>query len=535
MSSIRFGTLFIAYAHLALGYGPWTLQQSTSASYITAAAVSTATSSAGSSTYCPASNNQVINDESGAQYVVLCNTYLTAETEYTVTNWESAYSPMKCLAACDGFNGCVGATYYAGDRCVLAINSAQAEVSNSTSFTSFVKPGISAAQSPPGERTLPSVSSTRALLFTNVTVPGFMTAQPPLSSSTSARIPLATNPSLYGSTSLQICNATNIHCPACDGKQITDNNGTTYRVFCDQQISGSSFFDVQAWTSATGCLLECDNYIWCQGTTYSDDRNCQLAKHQSTLENAPGYTAFLPLPSQYPPSFPTSLPATGSASSPTGALPWNTTASITTAPTGTSLVYPSSSGQPSCTPTAATCPACDGATVTDNFNQTYDISCASEPICQDVVNAASGQGSQALCLEACDADPVCFAALWNNGTCDLCEGALEGSIFYIAPENYVVFLVQLSAIGDTNQTYSANAEASTSVDPQQLDASVSTSNSDGPVPITAIFSTLPPHSTDASPPTSSAMQANTFIAAPAPSGTQAFGVTTTITDFGTTP
>lgn len=228
-----------------------------------------------------------------------------------------------------------------------------------------------------------------------------------------------------------------------------------YKVYCDYQLFADSDYSVQSWTSPSGCLLECDNYTWCKGATFWPQGNCELAKGADVFpQEMPGYTAFLPAPD----ATKTPNPQNSPSRYPTGTIPpvtTHNTRSAYTFKTVTDTLVGSSTTltAPTCTPSAARCPVCHGVTTTDTLNQTYTITCASEPICQDSVNKGTAF-SQDVCMKKCDADPICFAALWNNTQCHLCEGAIDG--FVDAPAEYVVFLAG-------NTTASATAPSSVPV------------------------------------------------------------------------
>ena len=246
--------------------------------------------------------------------------------------------------------------------------------------------------------------------------------------------------STAGSTNTSgACNASAISCPACNNEVVTDDRGKSYKVHCDNQLFAESDYSIQQWTSPSGCLLECDDYTWCKGATFWPQGNCELAKGSDVFpQDMPGYTAFLPVVT----GTAVKAPATSPSRFPTYAytsVRKTKTSSHLTFQTVT-LTGPSASTTASCVSSAARCPECEGETVKDAVNSTYIISCSAEPVCQNIVN--TGRASQDTCMTRCDADPVCFAALWDSGECHLCEQALDGLVAFDAPAAYVVFLAE---------------------------------------------------------------------------------------------
>lgn len=455
---------------------------------------------------CLSCDNQNITDASGASYTVYCASMINSTDRYTATNANATGTYRLCMQACDDFSGCLGAYYSTFGDCILATgtfsNLVQAE-----GYTAFRKVVVSSSSTRTHSTTTKLPISTTSLLFPSVTGT--------VASATSG-----------GSTNMSSsCQATAISCPSCDGKVVTDDRGKSYTVYCDNQLFADSDCSIQRWASPQGCLAECDTFTWCKGSTFWPQGNCELAKGSNVFPQLmPGYTAFLPIASVGAATIPQTSPSrypTGIATSTRSKTRTSTRSSSRAAMTFSTVTLSGPSATPTsgCIPSAARCPACDGFTVTDKVNQTYSITCASEPICQYIVEASPGgtNTSQELCRENCDADPICFVALWNDGHCDLCEGAIDGLIAADAPTDYVVFLAELASSTTSAahaQTFiTAPAPSSTAVSTTATLSSLSvtasplTSSSTSSTPpsttVVSITATLSSLSVTASPPTSS--------------------------------
>ena len=377
---------------------------------------------------CPSCNEQNITDASNTSYTVYCDSVILSTERYAVTNKDAVKTPRLCMGACDEFSGCIG-TYYSAGSCILAVGSFLNVVTDPgyTAFRRFAGPSAGAA---------PANSTT-------------VYHTPSSSYHMSATTISASATSTSSSDTTSGCQASDISCPECDGKVVTDDRGQTYKVYCDNQLFADSDYSVQRWTSPSGCLLECDDYTWCKGATLHPQGNCELARGENVFpQEMPGYTAFSPVATgvpKAPPAHPSMYP-TGAFTSATrmssflvGSSPASTQSgpATTQSPTG-------------CHTASARCPECDGMKIMDSDNQTYVITCVEKPICEDIVNA--GNASQAACLARCDADPICFAALWDTGHCDLCQGLVANFSAFDAPAAYVVFLWQLAANANATGT-----------------------------------------------------------------------------------
>lgn len=219
------------------------------------------------------------------------------------------------------------------------------------------------------------------------------------------------------------CQASSISCPRCDDTLVKDDVGNTNHVLCGNHLYSEAYSSVDPWLTPEGCMAECDRYTWCGGSTYSQRGNCELARGQDIFpQGRPGYTAFLQINPSYTP------PPDHLSAFPTGQ------------PTSARSQVVSSTATP-CSIENIRCRQCDGATVVDGFNETYRVQCDFEPICNDITGRI-GYTSQNSCMEHCDTDATCLAAIWDNGHCDLCQEVLEGLVMYESSHEYVVFIAE---------------------------------------------------------------------------------------------
>ncbi|EMC97084.1 hypothetical protein BAUCODRAFT_147249 [Baudoinia panamericana UAMH 10762] len=329
---------------------------------------------------CPNCDGDFITDINDQTYSVSCNAVINATERYLVTSSSPVNSSKSCVEACDEDSDCLGAQWTPNGECIIASGEIW-KLINHPGTNAFVKVGANG---------------------TNNNEPS-----PPQGE----------------------CSYSNIVCPVCDRQYVTDSKNKTYQVFCDSQLFSEDNYSLQQWFSAQGCTLACDDVAWCEGSTYFADRDCELANGTDVFpQQQPGYTAFLPVPAttkapQTSPSRYNTLAGYSNYSTPTSA-------SATPMPTPT----------PACNLKDPSCPACEGASVTDCFNRTYVISCSSVPICDSIVKRANGT-IQSECLEYCDSDPDCLVAIWDGGRCDLCNNVLDGTAILDEriPSDYAVF------------------------------------------------------------------------------------------------
>ncbi|KAI7187269.1 hypothetical protein KC363_g6109 [Hortaea werneckii] len=367
----------------------------------------------GSSTeVCPACHNDEITSPSGEQYSVTCSAYLLSTDSYEVTNDEAVNTTRLCLEACDRFDSCLGATYSEHGDCVLATGEIE---------------GFATAEGGIERVALVKRSSARSTTSLPASVSAQATSYSPIKPTTVYNKTAPTGSTVAAATSsASTCNLDEVSCPECHEEVITDANNQTYKIFCDNRLYSDDSFAVQRSISPEGCLIECDEYTWCDGATFwpEPQGNCQLARGENVFPvERDGYTAFLPVA--------TLLSSIAPATSPSR-YPTNngyTPVASTTRPSTFQTLTSSSSAAAiasTCDRVAPTCPECDGSVVTDEAGQVYTVRCNVEAVCDDIVEA--GWASQQDCMDDCDRDPVCFAALWEGGHCDLCARALQNLI-----------------------------------------------------------------------------------------------------------
>lgn len=380
---------------------------------------------------CPSCDGQVIKDASGTKYSVTCSASLRSTDQYEVKNRDAVNTTRLCLEACDDFDGCVGVTYFENGDCVLATG----EIEDIASIDGGVE-----------KVALLKVASTTSTSMTApVTANAVTTSFSTITPSTVLNRTMPTNATVPPSETPKVCNLTDISCPECEGGVVTDGRNQTYTVFCDKKMYSEGDYAVQRWTSPSGCLLMCDDYTWCDGATFWPQGNCQLARGENVFPvEETGHIAFLPVATvlMAPATSPSAYPSDA------GYTPMRPTSSPTTLTTFT-VSPPSASTTDSCRTSAPTCPQCDGVTITDRANQTYGVRCNTEPACDDIIE--SGPASQQKCMSDCDADPICFAALWEDGWCDLCEGGIDDLLASNAYPAAVVLLPKFD-VNVTNST-----------------------------------------------------------------------------------
>ncbi|KAK6441627.1 hypothetical protein LTR95_002138 [Oleoguttula sp. CCFEE 5521] len=248
--------------------------------------------------------------------------------------------------------------------------------------------------------------------------------------------PNITHPTPYNPNSTNMtCSLSTFSCPACDSKTVTDLHNTQYSVLCNKRLLSTSRYALAEPLSAAYCLSQCDERnATCVGASWSSDDGCVLAtgKINGTVSD-PDSTAFIRL--GLLPSYST---GTGSLTPVTTQPTWlNMSAHppMATAP----LPYPtgavtitrtSTLPAPSletCNPAAITCPACDGLRILDTQNTTYRLQCSFRPICDELVGAY-GTASMNVCMNRCDDEEECVAAVYDHGHCGLCQGSMEGEV-----------------------------------------------------------------------------------------------------------
>ncbi|KAI7154391.1 hypothetical protein D0869_12235 [Hortaea werneckii] len=361
---------------------------------------------------CPACHKDEITSPSGEKYSVTCSAYLLSADSYEVTNDEAVNTTRLCLEACDRLESCLGATYSEQGDCILATGEIE---------------GFAAAEGGIEKVALVKRSSARLTTSLPASISAQITSYSLLQPTTvyNKTAPTGLTAAVAAPTA-STCDFDEVSCPECHEEVVTDANNQTYKIFCDNRLYSDDSFAVQRSISPEGCLMECDEYTWCDGATFwpEPQGNCQLARGENVFPvERDGYTAFLPVA--------TLLSSIAPATSPSR-YPTNngyTPVASTTRPSTFQTLTSSSSCAAmtsTCDQIAPTCPECDGSVITDEAGQVYTVRCNVEPVCDDIVEA--GWASQQDCMADCDRDPVCFAALWEGDRCDLCARALQNLI-----------------------------------------------------------------------------------------------------------
>ncbi|KAK0799635.1 hypothetical protein LTR91_009824 [Friedmanniomyces endolithicus] len=467
---------------------------------------------------CPACDGQTMQDDAGISYAVTCDSFIASTDQYAAANGV-INTTSQCLQACDELTGCLGVYFLpVTDAVCTLITGSIVGVEAQQGYNAYVRQGAPNVTTPSSSSYVNTIS-----VASRVTTSYYQPTEDPIASPPSSNVSAI--------AAVPKCPATNITCPACDGEFVTDARNRTYKVFCDNQLYADGDYNIQRWVSPEGCLAECDNYSWCMGSTFRPEGNCQLAKGQNVFpEEMKGYTAFLPVPNKTAvaaaPQSPSAYPTTDGYSAVAVSGP-STFATITSG-----SVQPSSTSSPSCDPYIARCPACDGAKVTDWLNQTYTISCNEVPICGLVVNRAN-HTLQFECLEYCDADPVCFAASWESGSCNLCQETLEGRTLEVqeGPADYVYYY-PVSPGAVASRTASSTTSLATNLGGASPIAPALTTPTMEAITRTLTSLPLVPQPTATSDGTAPAVQAATFVTASAPSSLEVvIEITLTVTEL----
>ncbi|KAK0869810.1 hypothetical protein LTS02_002856 [Friedmanniomyces endolithicus] len=467
---------------------------------------------------CPACDGQTMRDDAGISYAVTCDSFIASTDQYAAASGV-INTTSHCLEACDELNGCSGVYFLpVTDAVCTLITGTIVGVESQQGYNAYVRQ-VAPNVTTPSSSSYVNATSVASRVTTSYFQPTDDAVASPSSGNVSA---IAAVPK---------CPATNITCPACDGEFVTDARNRTYKVCCDNQLYADGDYNIQRWVSPEGCLAECDNYSWCMGSTFRPEGNCQLAKGQNVFpEEMQGYTAFLPVPNKTAvaaaPQSPSAYPTTDGYSAVAVSGP------STFATSTSSSVQPSSTSSPSCDPDIARCPTCDGAKVTDWLNQTYTMSCNEVPICGLVVNRAN-HTLQFECLEYCDADAVCFAASWESGSCYLCQETLEGRTLEVqaGPADYVYYY-PVSPGAVASRTASSTTSSTLNLGGASSIASALTTPTMEAITRTLTSLPLAPQPTTTIDGTASAVQAATFMTAPALSSTEiVIEITLTVTEL----
>ena len=389
---------------------------------------------------CPQCNGAFIEDSLGFVYQLLCSSIWVNRGNTKLLDFDLG----RCMVQCENTPGCHGFSIDSDNRCGLAFGAKASIQKASPSHTALVL-NPSKARTPKPARS---------------------------------------------------CTAQSISCPACANSYVKDDLGKVYHVLCNSAIWSERFQSVERSLTAAGCMAECDKFVWCEGVNY-ERGVCKLARGENAFpQRMLGTTALLPVDLSYTPSppklsaFPTgeyspihsttrrtassrssaakssstrgssvkgislsrssvarassrSLCTRASSTKPVSAKSSTTKPLITSAKsaTGQSTSTKTSGITPTASPCSLNnvkCRQCDRTLIYNSRKNTYRVQCNFQPICNGLMG--HGDTSQDGCMQYCDADATCLAAVWNNGHCNLCQGSLEGLATYESPQGYVVFV-----------------------------------------------------------------------------------------------
>ncbi|KAK4622113.1 hypothetical protein CLAFUW4_07231 [Fulvia fulva] len=352
-------------------------------------------------TLCPACDATNITSAAGITYAVSCGWQFETTTEDEV---EGDTSTHICLEACEeSENDCSGVNMLANGSCIIATGQTQ------------------------GLRRVPGVTHLLRL----------PRSEPkPTTSTIGSPFPAPTNADARCNLTL-----TNL-CPACNGREVESEHGDKYTLLCDSDLDSTDSYSPQDWMSPGECLDTCDDLDFCKGTMYYDDRNCEIAKDDDLRPvSRAGYTAFLPVSTKTASSAVTSLTLSTSTTKPKSSVPsvalptgkpsgrpmhpppagYGAT-SVTSSEEPTFSILPIGSG---CNSNALACPQCDGVPYLDQLNGSYTVLCGMEPTCESTVIFPDGAEDVEECLQNCDQDVTCIAAMWYPGYKE-CHGCKQG-------------------------------------------------------------------------------------------------------------
>lgn len=354
------------------------------------------------SVLCPGCDGSNITDGTGDLWTVTCDFAIEAVHEEAVAG---DVTTSTCLDACHDMDECVGVTFTPNGTCVVAAGQ-QKGLSYSSGYTNLAR--------------LPPTPTASGVTTTKTSAS---------STSTSGECDLDGD---------EIC-------PKCSGQVAIDSKGNAYRVLCDTSLNSNGSYSPQDWMSPEACLEECDKLDFCTGVTYNEERNCELAKAGPVTVSDKSFTAFLPLQTAAP------TPAARSVTSQTSL------SATTVGPTFS--VLPINSG---CNPSAVSCNECDGYQITDKLNGSYTAICAREAIC--LTTDPQGEGTQEHCLERCDQDVTCLAAMWSPDSL-LCNLCLRGFELGTAAGDFPYVILAVDVDGKAND---AITTSTTSVEPTSI-------------------------------------------------------------------
>ncbi|KAM3418184.1 hypothetical protein BST61_g6387 [Cercospora zeina] len=376
-------------------------------------------------------------DDAGHRWAVTCDFAIEAEDETPVGG---DISTAICLDACTDNDGCFGVTFAPNGSCSIA----SGQQHGLTYFSGYTN----LARLPDAART----SSARPSILTTIAGDGITrTTRIAVTTTKTSTAASSTRTGMGGACDL----GDGDMCPKCSGQIAVDSNGRAYRVLCDTSLNSNSSYSPQEWLSPDECLDECDKLDFCTGATYVGERSCELARGDPDTVFDESFTAFLPLPTPTPsstPLAPTRTPARNSS----------TVASTTRVPQPSVSIQPASSR---CNTSAVTCNECNGYPIIDKLNGSYTAVCEREPMC--LTTDSRGSATQEECLQFCDQDVACLAAMWARGSlsCSLCLRGYELSRV-AGPLPYVFLAADID--GDDDNTNQNDDAVPTAISPSPV-------------------------------------------------------------------
>lgn len=361
----------------------------------------------------------------GNEYVLHCGSIVSpSSTYYPDVIAANGSLTAACIALCNSYDTCTGATVIERSTCGLTLVA-------SPILTDFE-------------------NATAYLRVARTAVPSSTSLSPPSSSTIIEPAPPGTSD----------CAVNHLSCPHCDLGQITTSNGRIYKVLC-----GSMLFSVRAKspdnpTSIEECLLHCDQTFWCAAANWWQD-NCIMALGANFKSSpASDWIAFEPIASngsyKLPPvdsleacdtettTTPYDISSTSSipdwqqmSAFPTGVFtsaPFDFSVPIIPLPTGL-LPLPI----PLCMLDSPTCPSCNLVPI-EYQDMSARITCDRAPICYEGLQDATTATSIYACLAECNSRHLCTAGYFDPilGTCEMCEGRSAGGEFRIGVTGFYV-------------------------------------------------------------------------------------------------
>ena len=290
---------------------------------------------------CPSCNGTMVSDTLGIAYNISCDAQLSSQSFYAIQQW---LTPDGCLAQCDNFTWCEGATFYSPGNCELAkggsvvlrnqpgfmaflpvvhgsggtvtistqssTTCSDSVVRTKTSLTTILNASKPSSRTnrtshrmtittshlltptPPGFRTnITSVSVLPSASY-SATRKSHSTMRPAITSSAFnpggpiKNLTSATQTTAYAPTPPNI---TAVSCPAYNFEEVTDlSDGRHFEIICGAKLNGAIHRSVSACDFAD-CAAKCSGD--CRGIIFGLSTNCELINSITDFEPSSGCTA----------------------------------------------------------------------------------------------------------------------------------------------------------------------------------------------------------------------------------------------------